>query len=101
MRLSDGHLALGCARRCRTHLAHRVPRLLAPERLQWPSNFDGGSDLLGPLVSGGFHGLCRWCIGGSKSAPRSGTGMADVPELMAGERCWRALLTSSLGISGW
>ena len=36
MCIFSGRLALGCARRCWACLAHRAPRRLARERLQWP-----------------------------------------------------------------
>ena len=57
MRLSYGCLALECARRCLAHLAHHAPRCLAPERLQQPSDFGRGLDLLGQLVNRGFCSL--------------------------------------------
>ena len=73
VRLPDGLTALSCARRCWAHLAHRVLQCLAPERLQWLSNFGWGSDLIGRLLGIGFHsptapsGGGMLCGGGPKS----------------------------------
>ncbi len=57
MRLSDGCLALWCTHQRQAHIVRCTPHLLAPERLQLPSSFGGGSDLLGRLVNMGFRDL--------------------------------------------
>ena len=87
VRLSDGGLALMCPRRCQAPLAHRALWFLARERLQWPSNFSGGLDLLRRQVNAASFGVGVSCGCGSKSAPWSCTGVADILVLTAGERC--------------
>jgi len=94
--LSDGRLAFWCARRC----------LIC----QWPivrHNASPRSDSNGPPTSVGARNcLGDWqsgasaastggdvsCVGGSKSAPSSGPGIAGVPALTAGKRCILAVL---------
>ena len=60
----------------------------------FPSSFGGGLDLLrwdggwGVFCGLDWRRLCHAPVGGSKSAPRSsGSGVARVPVLTAGERC--------------
>jgi len=63
MRFPNGCVTLESMCRCQAHLAHRAPRWLAPERVQRPSNFGGGPDLLGRLLSRGFRSLVwRRCV---------------------------------------
>jgi hypothetical protein len=45
-------------RRPLAHLPHRAPRLLAPERLQWPSHIGVG---LGSARAGGANGVPQPC----------------------------------------
>jgi len=102
MRLSDGRLALWCTHQRQAHIVHCTPHLLAPERLQLPSSFGGGLDLLGWLVNMGFcatlFGSGMLCSGGSKSALwSSGSGMAGAPALMATKHC---ILAASESVGG-
>jgi len=60
MCLSNGRLALWCMHQCQAHIVRCTPHLLAPERLQLPSSFGGGLDLLGQLVNMGFRDLVWW-----------------------------------------
>jgi hypothetical protein len=89
-----------CARQCRAPLAHRAPRFLALELLQRPSYVGGGSDQPGGwwiVVSVPSSGGGVSYGGGSKYAPRSGSGVASVPVLMASELC---ILAASGSVGG-
>src|SRR5260221_9802631 len=87
-----GVLPLWCARRCRAYLAHRAPRLFAPERLKRLSYI---GRCLGDWLVG--WSAASSGSGGSRSALRSRPEVSGVPMLIASERC---ILAASEWVGG-